>query len=151
MSQLWFQVFSDTLVKRDDDDIAADDDNPADEDIPADDYLVDSDDFDETTDNNSNDSDFQCSDYEDTLPKKRKYIKKEPKQKQRTKKAMKNEAKEENSTDKIDSDPNAPKKKKRNYKKRACKEKQVFECEICHYKVNHECRSIFNWMKSNIE
>lgn len=115
----WFQVFSDTFIKCDE--IS---------DIPADDYLDDSDDLDESTDNDSKDSDFRCSDYEDTLPKKQKYIKKEPKQKQTTRKAMQDE--------KTDSDPNVPK-KKRKYKKRACKEKQVFECEICHYKVNHEC------------
>lgn len=35
-------------------------------------------------------------------------------------------------------DPNAPR-KKRKYKKRAIKEKQTFECEICHYKCAHQC------------
>lgn len=96
------------------------------------------DDLDDVFDNNAKDSDFQCSDFEDTLPKKRIPTKKESKPKRKTKKELKKERKDENRTDKANADPNAPK-KKRKYKKRAVKEKQWFECEICHYKVNHEC------------
>lgn len=63
-----------------------------------------------------------------------------------TKKRYKTHRKPKVSTEKqsaneqIDVDPNAPK-KKRKYKKRAVKEKQMFECETCHYKCYHECTS----------
>lgn len=43
-----------------------------------------------------------------------------------------------NETNDTEIDPNVPK-TKRKYKKRAVKEKQTFECEICQYKCAHQC------------
>lgn len=42
-------------------------------------------------------------------------------------------------TNRNEVDPNATR-PKRKYKKRAVKEKQAFECEICHYKCAHQCK-----------
>lgn len=50
----------------------------------------------------------------------------------------KTEAGDENDAKAGEVDSNAPK-KKRKYKKRAIKEKQTFECDICHYKCAHQC------------
>lgn len=50
-----------------------------------------------------------------------------------------------NTTNGTEVDPNAPK-KKRKYKKRAVKEKQTFECEICQYKCAHQCMYTQNVM-----
>lgn len=106
-------------------------------------------------DDNSKDSDFHLSDYESKRSKmgkkppkngeqqttkvKRKYVKRE--------KGVKTEELDETQqvekTEPADTaDPNATK-KKRKYKQRPIKEKETFECDICHYKVNHRCNVYF--------
>lgn len=49
-----------------------------------------------------------------------------------------NKMKDKKFKDSIENDTNAPR-TKRKYKKRATKEKQFYECEICHYKCVHQC------------
>lgn len=93
-------------------------------------------------DNIGKDRDFNISDYESNFKKnakrvKRKYVKKADKEK--LAQAVKAE------TADAPADPNLPK-KKRNYKQRARKEKEIFECDICHYKVNHKCHLIRHMM-----
>lgn len=124
----YFQNFPEILVKCDINDISQDENSAA------------GDDFHESFDANSKDSDFQCSDYEETVSKKPRRTRSTTKRKRKTKKESKTEA---NDAKPANVDPNAPK-KRRNYKKRATKEKQVFECDICHYKVNHECMFVYH-------
>lgn len=42
-------------------------------------------------------------------------------------------------------DPNAPK-KRRKYKQRAIKVKEIVECDYCHWKTPHKCMYFFNQM-----
>lgn len=42
-------------------------------------------------------------------------------------------------------------KTKRRYKKRAVKEKQLYECETCHYKCAHLCTIIFRNLPRNFQ
>lgn len=113
---------------------------------------------DDKTDN-SKDSDFHPSDYESkrTRDHKRALARKAARlledqttggKRKYKKKGVKTEASDETQldvkTEDVDpADPNASK-KKRNYKKRATKEKETFECDICHYKVNHRCMCVFS-------
>lgn len=73
-----------------------------------------------------------ASESEDSLPKrKRKSSKKSPAR-------YGNKKEKEKLVNAIENDPTTPK-TKRKYKKRATKEKQFYECEICHYKCVHQC------------
>lgn len=63
---------------------------------------------------------------------------KSQKKKQKTKTEVQSTENADN-TNRKGVDPNAPR-TKRKYKKRTVKEKQTFECEICHYKCAHQCK-----------
>lgn len=52
--------------------------------------------------------------------------------------SKKSNVKNQLQTDNEKLSPNSPQ-PKRKYKKRAIKEKEMFECEICHYKCSHQC------------
>lgn len=87
-----------------------------------------------------------------TKKKKPKNNAKNPDKKIKTENQPQNERKDDNvansenkATDQTEIDPNAPK-NKRKYKKRAVKEKQTFECEICQYKCSHECMSNISYI-----
>lgn len=85
--------------------------------------------------NSSTDSQFLCSKVENILPE-------EEEKKQFIKAEIPNTVNAtEHSTDtkKTKTESNDAPRPKRKYKKRAVKEKQIFECEICHYKCRHEC------------
>lgn len=92
--------------------------------------------MDDSSDDSSKDSEFLCSEYEKNIPKKKKRTKKTISGKKRKISTVKND--NSKCSQKKVIDPNAPK-KKRKYKKRAVKEKQIIECETCHYKCYHEC------------
>lgn len=151
----WIQVFSQILIK----DEAGSDNNDSESDyFPEDSNFAD--DYDAgnspacVDNNNSNDSFLWdkkppiLTEEEADPPKikekkvsKLKKEKKELKTKKATdKKPKKTESKKKaKDAKKRETDPNMPK-KKRPYKKRATKEKRTFECEICHYKCEHECK-----------
>lgn len=60
------------------------------------------------------------------------------KRKTRSMSSIKSNEKNQTQTDNEKLSPNSPQ-PKRKYKKRAVKEKEIFECEICHYKCSHQC------------
>lgn len=115
-----------------------------------------SDDSDQFDDDDSKDSDYVCE--EET--KKKTVVKKEkvtkiknedvveehksdtevvaPKRRGRPKTKIESKKEPQDVDNVTEVDPNAPK-KKRKYKQRAIKEKQTFECEVCGYKVKHQC------------
>lgn len=85
--------------------------------------------------NTSTDSQFLCSKVENILPE-------EEEKKQPIKAEMPstvNATEHSTDTKKMETDSNDAPRPKRKYKKRALKEKRIFECEICHYKCRHEC------------
>lgn len=91
--------------------------------------------------NTSTDGDVLCNKFENILPEKIEPVKKEiqiePKNVKKTK--TKNNVDAIENSVKSEEGPNEPK-PKRKYKKRAIKEKQTFQCDICNYTVSHECK-----------
>lgn len=97
--------------------------------------------------NTSTDGDVLCNKFENILCEKTEPVKKEIKkeEKKEPKNVKKAKTKTKNNVDAIENSvkteegPNEPK-PKRKYKKRAIKEKQTFQCDICNYTVPHECK-----------
>lgn len=90
------------------------------------------------------DSDFKISDTEECVPKrKRGRPKKQREDTAEDGNAINENEQKTNAVGNTEIDPNAPS-KKRKYKKRAVKEKQTYECEICHYKCAHQCAYAIN-------